>query len=129
MVFFSGCLAGVEQKIENTKTVDILEKVRQQNSEIYLTLLEGGFKDSVVDVTRERTLVRFKVPIGLDEATSVFYVLGAVGTVAPESDLVVLQLVEGRDIVKEMTIESSLVDRVVRGSSDSSLIVFNLDVE
>lgn len=128
ILLLSGCLSEVEKRIQKGEVEQAKENLVEKNSMIYLALVEAGFEDTLVDVTNERILIRIKLGPKTNEHVAVFAALTAAATVSPETPLIVVQLVEGKKINKEIRVETSKVIKMIEGESDPQKLVGEMSI-
>lgn len=88
--------------------------LNRDNTELYSSLAEQGFEDTVVDINPERTLVRYNVPEGMDVERSEMLVLGAVSKTS-NSSRIVLQVYKGFEPLEEVEVDIKTVEKFVDG--------------
>lgn len=91
----------------------------EANTRLYETLASGGLNESLVDITSERVLVRYNLDAPVDAATSewaLWFTVGAVYSVAPQSERLVIQEYHDLEPVAEIEILMDDIESLVAGS-------------
>lgn len=94
---------------------------QEANARIFDLLVSGGVTESMVDVTPERVLVRYNLPVDAeahDEEWAFWFTVGAVHEVAPDSAFLVLQVYRDFEPVEEVTMAMADVTELLAGTID-----------
>ena len=87
---------------------------------LYSALADAGIENAVADVTKERTLVRFELPEGMNKEAAVSYLFGVAAELEPNVSDIVVQVFKNEKPVEEYKAKSSDVKDYSAGKISDS---------
>ena len=78
--------------------------IDERNDAIYAALVSVGIENALVDVTDERTIIRYEVPNDMNKEAALYYVIGGAARYAIPGSTITATLFENESASEESTV-------------------------
>ena len=86
-----------------------------KNTELYTLLANVGIEDALVDITKDRALIRYELPENMSKEASQYYIMLAAATIT-NSSKIVIQVYENFTPLEEVVVSTDDVLAFMNGT-------------